>query len=80
MSFIRQFRKLEETLQEEIVDKIELFKNPKNHVLLKVHSLKGPLKGYYSFSVNYKFRIIFQFRKGKQEAHLHIIGDHSVYQ
>ena len=60
-TFVRQFKILEEGLQEEVLEKIELFKKPKHHNLLKVHKLKGRLKKYYNFSVNYKTRIVFQY-------------------
>lgn len=77
--FRRQFKKLEKALQEEALEKIELFKNTKHHAQLKVHKLKGVLKGRYSFSVNYKYRIVFMYAS-KQEAILLAIGDHDVYE
>lgn len=77
-TFVRQYKNLEPQLQEEITEKIELFKNPRNHRHLKVHKLKGPLSGRYSFSVNYKIRIVFSYLS-KKEAVLLTLGDHSVY-
>lgn len=77
-SFIRQFNRLETALQDEVVEKIELFKNTKNNKQLKVHKLKGRLKGRYSFSVNYQTRIVFVY-KSKQEVVLLAVGDHDVY-
>jgi plasmid maintenance system killer protein len=49
-----------------------------NHSSLKVHKLNGPLKGSYSFSVNYKIRIIFQY-VSKKEVVLLTVGDHKIY-
>jgi len=77
-TFIRQFKKLEEALSLEVREKLELFKDPKNHAMLKVHKLHGPLKGYHSFSVNYKTRIIFDYQS-KTEVVFMTIGDHDVY-
>ena len=77
-SFVRQFKKLEANLQEEVLEKIELFKNAQNHKTLKVHGLKGRLKGRWSFSVNYRFRIVFSYTS-KSTAVLLAVGDHSVY-
>jgi plasmid maintenance system killer protein len=78
--FRRQFRKLHPEFQEEVIEKIELFKDPKNHKQLKVHKLKGALKNRQSFSVNYQYRILFQYLdKGKSEAVLLTIGDHEIY-
>lgn len=78
VSFVRNLRRLTPTLIEESLEKIELFKNNKNHKQLKVHKLKGRLLGRYSFSVNYKTRIVFSYAS-KNTAILLAIGDHDVY-
>lgn len=78
-SFVKQVKVLPKELQEEVIEKIELFKNIENHKILKVHKLHGRIKDRYSFSVNYKFRIIFVW-KDKTTAILLVIGDHSIYQ
>jgi len=77
-TFIRQFKKLESALQEESFEKIELFKDEKNHKQLKVHKLRGILSGRYSFSINYKTRIVFTYLS-KTETVLLAVGDHDVY-
>ena len=77
--FIRQFNSLEKDLRDEIYEKIKSFKNKDNHNKLKVHKLKGRLKSQYSFSVNYKIRIVFEYTASKKEVALLSIGDHDVY-
>lgn len=77
-TFIRQYNKLNEDLQREVLEKIELFKNKENHILLKVHKLHGKFKENFSFSVNYKFRIVFIWEESGR-AILVAIGDHDVY-
>ena len=77
-SFIKKFDALEKDLQNEILEKIELFKDNKNHEQLKVHRLHGQLKDKYSFSVNYKFRIVFSYIS-KKEIVLLTVGDHEIY-
>ena len=77
-TFVRQFNKLEELLQDEVLDKIELFKDKKNHKQLKIHKLTGKLKDFYSFSVNYSYRIVFSYENKKSVVFL-AIGDHNVY-
>lgn len=77
-NFIRQFNRLEEDLQEEVLEKIESFKYVENHKQLKVHKLNGRLKGRYSFSVNYRTRIVFIY-ESKKDIVLLAIGDHEVY-
>lgn len=77
-SFLRKINKLDKTLQEEVIEKIDVFKDIRNHKILKVHKLHGPLTGAYSFSVNYKVRIVFEY-VSKTEVALLSIGDHDVY-
>lgn len=77
-AFIRKLKALNLDLQEEALEKIELFRDKNNHKQLKVHKLHGPLAGRYSFSVNYKTRIVFSYTS-KKEIALLAIGDHAVY-
>jgi len=76
--FVRNFKKLDDNLKEEILEKIEMFKNTSNHKLLKAHKLKGHYKDCYSFSVNYAYRIIFQY-ENKNKVALLAIGGHDIY-
>jgi len=76
--FVRKFSKLDKYLQDEVIEKIELFKNKDNHILLKVHKLNGKMKNYYSFSVNYRIRVVFMWND-KGEALIFSIGDHDIY-
>jgi mRNA-degrading endonuclease YafQ of YafQ-DinJ toxin-antitoxin module len=77
--FRRQFKKLPEALKKEAREKIELFKDPQMHSLLHIHKLHGRLADRWSFSVNYKFRIIFAWEKQNESAVLIAIGGHALY-
>jgi addiction module RelE/StbE family toxin len=77
-TFIKAFDDLEEALQNEIIEKIELLKSEKNHKQLKVHKLHGKFKDKYSFSVNYRYRIVFMY-ESKNEIVLMAVGDHEIY-
>jgi mRNA-degrading endonuclease YafQ of YafQ-DinJ toxin-antitoxin module len=66
-------------LQEEVLEKVEKFSNPKNHQILKVHKLKGRLRGCFSFSVNYHIKIVFEYVGKPKRAYLLAVGDHDVY-
>ena len=77
-TFIRQFKSLEKNLQEEVIEKIELFRDRRNHRSLKVHRLTGRLAGRFSFSVNYKFRIVFFYLPSRSVVLL-AVGDHDIY-
>lgn len=76
--FIKNYNNLEKALAEEVYEKIELFKDPANHNQLKVHKLHGKFSDRYSFSVNYKTRIIFRYISKKEVAFL-TVGDHDEY-
>jgi len=78
-SFLRQLNKLEKALAEEALEKIEILKDRENHKKLKVHKLHGGFSGCFSFSVNYRTRIIFEYLSDKEIALLYI-GDHDLYE
>ncbi len=76
--FARQFRKLDPDLKEEVIEKLELLTNSNNHQSLKVHKLSGRMADKYSFSVNYKIRVIFTYPI-PSEIFLLLIGSHDMY-
>ena len=77
-SFIKQYNALESGLRSDIDDKLELFKNAKNHTQLKAHKLHGKLSTYLAFSVNYRTRILFYYSE-KQTVTCVAIGTHDIY-
>ncbi|HLD07906.1 MAG TPA: hypothetical protein VJB60_02480 [Candidatus Peribacterales bacterium] len=78
-SFLRDLKKCSSALREEAKEKISLFQKDPFHASLKTHKLKGTLKGRWSFSINYRDRIIFRF-EGKKAAILLAVGNHNIYQ
>lgn len=78
--FLKQFKKLTPTIQSKAKSSIKKFeKNPKDKSL-RAHKLSGELKDFYSFSVDYKFRIVFEINKKTKEVNLLKIGNHGVYE
>ncbi len=73
--FIRRYKNLTPALKEEVKEKIEEFKNIKSHRKLKVHKLKN-MGSTFSFSVNFKIRIIFEYQKNKRNVNMLYVGDH----
>lgn len=78
-SFLRQLKKLPPALQDEAIEKLEQFKDLSTHARLRVHKLKGGLAGNLSFSVNYRYRIIFIWEVANESAIMLAIGDHALY-
>ena len=76
-TFVRQYKKLPNELQTEVKEKIALFQEDPNHTFLKTHKLKGKLTECFSFSVNYDYRVIFEYEGCS--AVLFSVGNHSVY-
>jgi len=55
-----------------------LFRDNPHNLALKSHQLTGRLKSYWSFSISYQYRIIFEFvRDG--EVWFHSVGTHEIY-
>lgn len=78
-AFLRQLKKLPAALQEEAKEHIEQFSKDPEKATLRMHKLKGALRGRWSFSVNYRYRIVFAY-ENKHAAMLLMIGDHSIYE
>ena len=76
--YLSQFEELPESLQNIAYKKIDLFKNNPRHSSLKTHKLNGRLKDCLAFSVDHKFRIVFEYA-GKNAVNFLKIGDHDVY-
>ena len=77
-SFVRTFDDLPSALQEETREKIALFQENPRHPSLKAHKLKGKLRKYWSFSVNYKYRILYEY-DAKSTVALLTVGSHDIY-
>ncbi len=76
--FFRKLKRLSPQLQESAFKKIELFGDRKNHKRLEVHKLHGKYTGFFGFSTDRKNRIMFEWISD-DEARLHTVGDHDIY-
>ncbi len=76
--FISQFESLDPKIQKLANKKIVMFKANHRHSSLKTHKLNGVLGSYFSFSVDYQVRIVFECGK-KDMVHFLKIGSHDVY-
>jgi len=77
--FLREYKKFPKNIKISAEEKEEIFrKNPFDPVLYP-HKLHGRLKEFWSFSVGYKYRIIFEFGKNNT-IYFHSAGNHDIYQ
>lgn len=76
--FAKEYKRLPKKVKNSAEEKEKIFRlNPFN-TRLKTHRLSGKLKEYYSFSVDYHCRIIFEF-VGKDIVWFHSVGTHEIY-
>lgn len=76
--FLKQYNNLTGNMKEKVKEKIDIFKiDPKNPTL-KTHKLNGKLTSFYSFSVDYSYRIVFDINKDGDFVFLKV-GNHSIY-
>lgn len=76
--FFRRLKKLPPDIQEKAFKRIALFRERKNHRNLEVHKLHGIYAGCFSFSVDFRYRVIFEWVT-KNEARFYTIGSHAIY-
>ena len=76
--FSREYKKLPPRLKRLAEEREKLFRADPFHPLLETHKLHGKLRPWWSFSIDGKYRIIFEFAK-KDEVWFHSVGDHSIY-
>jgi mRNA-degrading endonuclease YafQ of YafQ-DinJ toxin-antitoxin module len=78
--FIKQYSKLSSEIKKDFEVKESFFKNDNFDTRLKTHKLHGRFEGFLSFSVNYKYRIVFEYINDKKYVRFHAIGNHDIYE
>ena len=76
--FASQYRKLPAEIKRLAEKKEKIFRTNIFNPQLETHKLKGALGKFLSFSINRKYRIIFEIR-GRKVVWFHAVGDHSIY-
>jgi addiction module RelE/StbE family toxin len=77
-TFVKHFSKLPADIKSEALKKEKIFVQDSKDPRLKTHPLTGKLKGLYSFSINYQYRIMFAY-DSKSEVTFIDVGTHSIY-
>lgn len=76
--FEKSFRKLPLHIQNLAIRKDGWFRLDASDKRLHTHKLKGELKGYWSYYVDRKYRVLFRFL-GSDEVIYYDIGTHEIY-
>lgn len=76
--FKKSLNKLPGSDKRQAKKKIQLFLKDPFAPPLKTHKLLGKLKNYWSFSVNYRVRILFEFIDEESVGFIDI-GTHQIY-
>lgn len=77
--FEKHFKRLPPSVQKQATEKDELFRGNPHHQQLCTHQLRGALEGFWSYSVNYRYRVLFRFVK-QGEVLYYDIGTHAIYE
>ena len=76
--FAREYRKLPKEIKTLAESKEKIFRKNPFSSILETHKLHGRFKDFWSFSIDLKYRIVFEFGKNKI-VYFYSIGDHRVY-
>lgn len=76
--FVKTYKKLPENIKARAKQQEKKFTVTPFDTSLKTHKLKGELEGFWSYSVNYQYRILFRFLKGNEVIY-YDIGTHEMY-
>lgn len=80
--FIRNYKKLPDKIKRSAEEKEKIFLQNPFDPRLKTHKLHGKfrrkIEKYWSFSIGYKYRIVFRFID-KNTVRFYLIGTHRIY-
>ena len=76
--FAKEYKRLPKKVKLLAEKKEVIFRKNPFEARLKTHKLSGKLKDYYSFSVDYQTRIIFEIRD-KNTVWFYSVGTHEIY-
>ena len=77
--FQKEYRKIPSEIHDLAEKKEKIFRKNSFDSVLKTHKLHGALAGFWAFSLNYKYRIIFDFAD-KNIVRFYSIGAHDIYE
>ncbi len=79
LTFIKAYKKLSLHIKILTEEKVDVFLANPFDPRLKTHKLSGRLRGYWAFSIQHRYRIIFLFID-QEYVRFYAIGGHSLYE
>ena len=77
--FAREYKKLPRDIKLRAEEKEKTFRRNPFDISLDTHKLHGRLREFWSFSIDRKYRIVFDFDEN-DIVYFHSAGDHDIYQ
>jgi mRNA-degrading endonuclease YafQ of YafQ-DinJ toxin-antitoxin module len=77
--FAREYKKLPDNIKFLAQARESVFRKNPFEPVLETHKLHGRLRDFWSFSVGFRYRIIFEFASNNT-VHFHSVGNHDIYQ
>lgn len=77
-NFTRAVEKLPPNIRDKLRERDQIFRRDPFDPRLKTHKLRGNLKGYWSYSVGRRYRLLFKFLDGDEVVY-YDIGTHQMY-
>lgn len=77
--FAKEYRILPKLVKIKAEKKEAIFRKNPFDTRLKTHRLKGILKDFWAFSIDYHYRIVFEFRSD-DKVWFHSVGTHKIYE
>lgn len=77
--FKRAFNQLPQTVREKAKEREKVFKSNPFDPRLETHKLGGRYKDFWAFSIDRKYRIMFQFGSSMKEAIFINAGTYEIY-
>ena len=76
--FAHKYKKLSHKIKQRAKEAEKIFRVYPFNNRLKTHKLSGRLKNYWAFSIDEKYRVVFEFYK-KDVIFFHDVGGHEIY-
>ena len=77
--FLKSAKRLEKQLSGKLKERDRLFRQNPFHPRLNTHKLHGRWKGYWAYSVDYRYRVIFIFEDVAVVTYYEV-GPHPIYE